>query len=225
MQIVLAPLKLSMAGIRLTGYMIENNMRVAQAFGQAAIQVNPFMSHAPIASVVNASKPVAKAKRAAPVRAKPAPVAKPAQPEKAPVVAKKAVAANTGAKPRAKPVVKAPVKAASKTAAPVAVKPAEAPATKAKSTPKAAKPAPNSCCPGQGTCEGGETRAQTRRADQGGADQTRSIDAAGSGGTQVKAPTAGPASDAAIWQGGAHRTCQVRRENAGLQSLQPCHSK
>ncbi|SEL08352.1 hypothetical protein SAMN05443999_103256 [Roseovarius azorensis] len=36
------PLKLSAAGIRLTGYVIESNLRVAQVFGQAALEAGSF---------------------------------------------------------------------------------------------------------------------------------------------------------------------------------------
>ena len=36
------PLKLSAAGIRLTGYVIESNLRVARVFGQAALEAGSF---------------------------------------------------------------------------------------------------------------------------------------------------------------------------------------
>lgn len=36
------PLKLSAAGIRFTGYMIEKQLRVAQVFGEAALKAGPF---------------------------------------------------------------------------------------------------------------------------------------------------------------------------------------
>ena len=38
------PLKLSAAGIRFTGYMIESNMRVARVFGIAALRASPVPS-------------------------------------------------------------------------------------------------------------------------------------------------------------------------------------
>jgi hypothetical protein len=42
MQHVTMPLELTAAAWRVAGYVIEKNLRVAQAFGQAAMKTNPF---------------------------------------------------------------------------------------------------------------------------------------------------------------------------------------
>jgi len=82
---VSAPLKMSAAGMRVAGYMIESNLRVAQVFGRAAIESNPFLTRPPIpAQAVSVPKPAKAAeKSAAPAkptakRKKPAAPAKPA---------------------------------------------------------------------------------------------------------------------------------------------------
>lgn len=40
---VMTPFTLSAAGFRLAGYLLENNLRVAQEFGRAALIANPFL--------------------------------------------------------------------------------------------------------------------------------------------------------------------------------------
>jgi hypothetical protein len=57
MQIVTLPLQLSLVGVRLTGYMIETNLRVAQVLCRAAIQAHPMATRSPGYS---ASKPRSK---------------------------------------------------------------------------------------------------------------------------------------------------------------------
>jgi hypothetical protein len=51
MDYMMAPLKITLAGIRLTGYMIETQCRVAQVLGQAALEASPYY---------RAAKPVVK---------------------------------------------------------------------------------------------------------------------------------------------------------------------
>lgn len=46
----MAPLKMTLAGIRLTGYMIETQCRVAQVLAQAALDANPYRIRKPIAA-------------------------------------------------------------------------------------------------------------------------------------------------------------------------------
>ena len=113
---VSTPLELSAAGLRMMGYMIETNLRVAQVFGQAALETNPFFCK----PTVSFAKPVAKsnAVSARPKTAQAQPVVKKAIPAKP--AAKKALSAMPTA-----PVVLAAEKAApsEKTLAP-ATKPA-----------------------------------------------------------------------------------------------------
>ncbi len=52
------PLKLSAASVRMAGYMIENNLRVAQVFGQAAISSNPFLAQVKVKSAKSVAKDV-----------------------------------------------------------------------------------------------------------------------------------------------------------------------
>lgn len=129
MDYVSVPLKVSAAGMRLAGYMIESNLRMAQAMGEAALRANPLIARpgtmpsdlAVQAAAVKKSAPVKKAKPAA---KKAAPVKKAAPAEKKPAPVKQAVAD--------------------------APKPAEAPARKAA---PAAKPAELSKSAGQGMAE------------------------------------------------------------------------
>ena len=65
MQIVTLPLQLSLAGMRLTGYMIETNLRVAQVLCRAAMQAHPMAARGANASAsVARSNPVKSAARA-----------------------------------------------------------------------------------------------------------------------------------------------------------------
>ena len=48
MDYMMTPLKMTLAGIRLTGYMIETQCRVAQVLGQAALKANPYRIGAPV---------------------------------------------------------------------------------------------------------------------------------------------------------------------------------
>ncbi len=118
------PLKLSAAGFRFAGYMVESNLRVAKVLGEAAFKTGPF------------SKPLS-AKSAEPQRAPRPARAKPAAAKRV-APAKQAQAAHTPAP--------APVKAEApaKTAPPVA-----SPASRAaaKPSPKAASPAPKTAHP------------------------------------------------------------------------------
>ena len=113
---VSAPLKLSAASMRMAGYVIENNLRVAQVFGRAAFRANPFLGlpyncagrsavKAEEALATDATPPARKtAAPAKPAAVKPAEkktAAKPAPAKKAeakPSPAKKAEAAKPAAK-------------------------------------------------------------------------------------------------------------------------------
>lgn len=53
------PLKLSAAGIRVAGYMIESNLRVAHVFGQAALNMSPFSTWSQVQMPVPRPKAVA----------------------------------------------------------------------------------------------------------------------------------------------------------------------
>ena len=68
------PLKLSAAGIRLTGYMIESQLRVARVMTEAGLKASPFAKR-PMAQAA-AAKPAPAAKKAAPAAAKAQPRAK-----------------------------------------------------------------------------------------------------------------------------------------------------
>ncbi len=133
---VSTPFEVSAASIRLAGYMIERNLRVAQVLGKAALQSNPFMARVDLrkrmttpekSSVV--SKPTAP-KKPAVKKAETAPkklpevvfrAAKPAVANSAP---KKAKTATSG-------VAKTePVKAKTRTSAKSAAKPAAPKVTK-----------------------------------------------------------------------------------------------
>lgn len=100
---VITPIMLSTAGLRLAGYMLENNLRVAQEFGRAAVLANPFLmgvrvKYSPPAakaqvelkakSPAAAAKPVTEqtASAAAPVASKPSRLAEKAPAECAQVV-------------------------------------------------------------------------------------------------------------------------------------------
>ncbi|MEQ8895808.1 MAG: hypothetical protein RID23_01865 [Roseovarius sp.] len=155
---VSAPLKLSAASMRMAGYVIESNLRIAQVFGRAALETNPFMGR----SYTSAGRSVPKAavpavpdvaevtpaveKKAAP--AKPA-AEKPATPAVKKAEAKPAAVKTAEAKP-AKDELKAEAKTAAKPAkdepkaeAKPAAKPAkEAPKAEAKPAAKPAKEAP-----------------------------------------------------------------------------------
>lgn len=83
------PLKLSAAGIRLTGYVIETNLRIARVFGQAALKAGSFClplqaagTSPDVGTPGLGTAKVAEAKavpgRAVPKRAQPVPIAKPA---------------------------------------------------------------------------------------------------------------------------------------------------
>lgn len=50
------PLKLSAASMRMAGYMIENNLRIAQAFGHAAVASNPFTARVTVKTSGSAAK-------------------------------------------------------------------------------------------------------------------------------------------------------------------------
>ncbi|WP_306152574.1 hypothetical protein [Roseovarius sp. MMSF_3281] len=86
MQHVTTPLELTAAAWRMAGYVVETNLRVAQVFGQAAFQANPFSTgvqvdaNALTAKPVPAKKPKAAAPKSRPATASPAPEAKPAKP-------------------------------------------------------------------------------------------------------------------------------------------------
>ena len=120
MSFVTPQLRMSAAGLRMAGYLLENNMRVAQVFGVAAIRANPFLASAgvkryhgrrvdpsPDAGIlpgpaIAAPKASAKPKPGAPAQITPATAvtAKPAKPEEnasAPASAKE-----TTTKPRTK---------------------------------------------------------------------------------------------------------------------------
>ena len=57
MNLVSTPLEMSAASIRLAGYMIESNLRVAQALGEAALRTNPFAVPADLRKKASASAP------------------------------------------------------------------------------------------------------------------------------------------------------------------------
>ncbi|WP_306116891.1 MULTISPECIES: hypothetical protein [unclassified Roseovarius] len=121
-------LEMSAASIRLAGYMIESNLRIAQALGEAALMANPFAIPADLRKQV--VKPVSRKVKAA------APVAK-----TAPAKAKKAApnAANKSkavAAPKSTPAKRKPVSRV--TVAPV---PAKEPAAPVKKASKPARPA------------------------------------------------------------------------------------
>jgi hypothetical protein len=67
MALVTTPLKLWVAGLRLAGYTLENNIRVAQELARAAVVFSPFG----IGSCATADEPIDKPKTAAPKAAKP----------------------------------------------------------------------------------------------------------------------------------------------------------
>lgn len=126
------PLKLSVAGIRLTGYVIETNFRIARVLGQAALKAGAFPM--PRSTTVSGSaaknaglgkgtleKPVAARNLSAPARPKPVARPKPAL-SVAPLVKKPAADVAAVEIPSA-PVAKAdpkPAPMASVTAAPKA---------------------------------------------------------------------------------------------------------
>ena len=64
---VLAPLKLSAAGLRMAGQMIESNLRVAQVFGRAALATNPFCGK-PLAKAAGPSARVMAKAESVPVK-------------------------------------------------------------------------------------------------------------------------------------------------------------
>jgi hypothetical protein len=69
MTYVMTPFTLSAAGFRLAGYLFENNLRVAQEFGRAALIANPFL----LPKSATYVRPVTKttvAKKAEPVASK-----------------------------------------------------------------------------------------------------------------------------------------------------------
>ena len=144
---VSTPLELSAAGIRVMGYMLESNLRVAQAFGRAAIETNPFIGKPPMPGAaqddfrsartkVIRAKPVAKKATSA---AKVVPAEKPAKVQ--PIAPVKNATAPKTAAPKAK---SAPVKKATAPApkaAPKAAAPAKKAAPAAKPVVKTAAPA------------------------------------------------------------------------------------
>jgi len=70
---VSAPLRLSAAGIRVAGYMIERQLRAVQVLGQAALDTNPFI--APVCRAAPAVRTTVAASAPAPDRPEPAPLA------------------------------------------------------------------------------------------------------------------------------------------------------
>lgn len=54
---MMTPLKMTLAGIRLTGYMIETQCRVAQVLGQAALKANPYRIGTPVVTRTALVKP------------------------------------------------------------------------------------------------------------------------------------------------------------------------
>jgi hypothetical protein len=68
---VMTPFTLSAAGFRLAGYFLQNNMRVAQEFGRAAMLANPYLLgmgakyRAPVTKAPGAAKPVTRAAKPA----------------------------------------------------------------------------------------------------------------------------------------------------------------
>src|SRR6056297_3437786 len=118
MDMFTAPLKLSTAGIRLMGYMVETNMKMAQASSRAMIE-------AQIGFMGLRREPAAPTAKAAPKKAA-APAKKPAAKAKAPAQPK------TEAKPtaEAQPRVKTAAKPKTQPKAPVAAKPAPKPKAK-----------------------------------------------------------------------------------------------
>jgi len=123
---VSAPLKLSAASMRMAGYVIENNLRVAQVFGRAAFRANPFLG----LPYNCAGRSAVKAEEALATDATP-PARKTAAPAKPAAV--KTAEKKTAAKP-------APAKKAEAKPAPAPAKKAEAKPAPAKK-PEAAKPA------------------------------------------------------------------------------------
>lgn len=153
------PLKLSVAGIRLTGFVIETNFRIARVFGQAALKAGPFSM--PVVKGAGLSKgpqvkpeaardmsaplrphPVARAKPA--LRA-PSPVAKPAEVKAvtempAPPVAK--TEPKPAPVPSVSPAVTAAVPTPAKADSKPVVTPKAAPAAPAEPVAAKVKPAP-----------------------------------------------------------------------------------
>ncbi len=101
------PLEISAASIRLAGYVIETNLRMAQIFGQAVLTVNPLASTMRARSA--GSKPT-QAKTPVTKRVKAEPVQKSAEVKSTPRSVKKAELA----KPSAKVVARKPAKAVAK---------------------------------------------------------------------------------------------------------------
>jgi len=112
---------LSAAGMRLCGYLIETNLRVAQEFGRAAFQNNPFVVGVRVKPSVSATPPAAAAPR---VKAQPKTPPR-SRPKVSPPAQRKA--------PRPAPAAGAPakVKADAKTDAKAETKPVRAPAADA----------------------------------------------------------------------------------------------
>ncbi|MDM8166380.1 hypothetical protein [Roseovarius sp.] len=129
---VSAPLKLSAASMRMAGYVIENNLRVAQVFGRAAFRANPFLG----LPYNCAGRSAVKAEEALATDATP-PARKTAAPAKPAAV--KTADKKTAAKPA--PAKKAEAKPAPAPAKKAEAKPAPAPAKKAEAKPAPAKKA------------------------------------------------------------------------------------
>ena len=123
---VSAPLKLSAASMRMAGYVIENNLRVAQVFGRAAFRANPFLG----LPYNCAGRSAVKAEEALATDATP-PARKTAAPAKPAAV--KTADKKTAAKP-------APAKKAEAKPAPAKKAEAAKPAAKAEPAKDAAKP-------------------------------------------------------------------------------------
>jgi hypothetical protein len=123
---VSAPLKLSAASMRMAGYVIENNLRVAQVFGRAAFRANPFLG----LPYNCAGRSAVKAEEALATDATP-PARKTAAPAKPAAV--KTAEKKTAAKP-------APTKKAEAKPAPAKKAEAAKPAAKAEPAKDAAKP-------------------------------------------------------------------------------------
>ena len=134
-------LEMSAASIRLAGYMIENNLRVARIFGQAAMTTYPFaipssartVTAKPAALSTRKAKPVAKRAAAKPVKKVRTVKSRPTLVE--PVKAEKQV---VSAKPATKSAIAKPAKAAvakPKSAAKTTVKPDAKPAVKVTAKP------------------------------------------------------------------------------------------
>ncbi|WP_372921026.1 hypothetical protein [Roseovarius sp.] len=117
MTFVTTPLMLSAAGMRLCGYFIETNLRVAQEFGRAAFQNNPFVVGVRVKPSVSATPPAAAAPR---VKAQPNTPAR-ARSKVSPPAQRKA--------PRPAPAAGAPAKV--KAEAKAETRPAPAPAVDA----------------------------------------------------------------------------------------------